>query len=68
MTIEIVIDKGRASVDGDGINPYTRDDYRRAWYKGRAAELWNRYTAETDDTKKKALEKRFNAELRKAHK
>lgn len=67
MSIEIVTEKGRASIDGDGINPYQSVDYRRAWHKGRAAELWKRYTAETDATQKVALERRFNAELRKAH-
>lgn len=68
MSIEIVTEKGRASIDGDGINPYQRVDYRRAWHKGRAAELWKRYTAEIDTTRKAALEKRFKAELSKAHK
>lgn len=67
MSIEKVIAKGKASIDGDGINPYTRIDYRRAWHKGRADALRNRYTTETDETKKKALEKRFNVELRRSH-
>lgn len=66
MSRQAAFINGAQSLDGDGINPYQRRDYRQAWHEGRAQALMDRHDNETNASARAQLMRRHRIELRKA--